>query len=999
MKTTKQPTPNPSREGNCNQRASANQAPLPGGAGGGFLRAVTILLCVLALLPLAVRAASNELSSALQTGLFEEEANRNLPAAIESYEKVAKQFDQNRALAATAIFRLGEVNRKLGKTNEAAAFYQRILREFTDQDTLAKLSQQNLAGMGAPGTREPANPATNVQPTNDALLLQRLKGLSRDELRQVIPTILPDSSLTRLIDREAETEAEWARLTLSYSPDHPDVKAKEASLKSLRDKIDERISALMKALEIRASLVSMTNAPSASSPAITAVLDEEETEIRRIQAMIQNSPDLINASKSTPGGSTPLITAAAKGQLRVVTFLLDHGADISLKSNGQTALHVAAAAGHKAMVELLLSRNAAVDARDNADWTPLYDVAQRGYRAVAEALLAHKADVNARASDGRTPLHRASDPGDPAMITLLLANGADINAADAKGKTPLITAAMNRRNAKAIEALIAAKARLDAADDGGRTALSYAAELGQAENVKLLLAAKADPNAGKVNLPLHCAIKSTSAGIVEALLKAGADANRVCKVTWAVQVFGGSTYGNPEIAPLALAAAEPRLDVIKPLLAAKADPNSKRVDGVPIIFSALNDAELMKAFLDAGAKPNVDDGSGNHRTPLSNASDPKVISLLLGAGADPEVNLPLINAANAGSLPVAEALLKGGANPNAVTAWNGKTALHYATENKNSEMVNLLLKYKADVNARNNQGLTPLDYAKGVDQVTGLPIGFSPVAPPVPVMPGRLRSSSTPSAEPAAVAELLRQHGGLADLPKLDRIEVRRPASGFSKVVFTKSTNEWNSFTLMDAVLNLFSYEVPRPGSPGNTFEQRVAEIMRRQQGTHLPFPDLRRIVVVRSNSKPGQPAQRIPVNLCNATGAVDCTKDIPLLFGDLVEIPEREHTLTEATTGLTSEEAKQIAECRKGVVQLVVRSTSVRLTLWPVAGESTIGSVLATTEARNALFSSSDLTRVKVTRRESGNAKPKVWVVDCSVPDAPDLWLRDGDVIEVPEK
>jgi hypothetical protein len=49
---------------------------------------------------------------------------------------------------------------------------------------------------------------------------------------------------------------------------------------------------------------------------------------------------------------------------------------------------------------------------------------------------------------------------------------------------------------------------------------------------------------------------------------------------------------------------------------------------------------------------------------------------------------------------------------------------------------------------------------------------------------------------------------------------------------------------------------------------------------------------------------------------------------------------------------------------------------------------------------SSSDLTRVKVTRRESASAKPKVWVVDCSLPDkAPDLWLRDRDVVEVPEK
>ena len=44
-----------------------------------------------------VRAATNDLASALQKGLFEEEANHNLDA----------QFDKDRKLAATAIFRLG----------------------------------------------------------------------------------------------------------------------------------------------------------------------------------------------------------------------------------------------------------------------------------------------------------------------------------------------------------------------------------------------------------------------------------------------------------------------------------------------------------------------------------------------------------------------------------------------------------------------------------------------------------------------------------------------------------------------------------------------------------------------------------------------------------------------------------------------------------------------------------------------------------------------------
>ena len=95
--------------------------------------------CVLALilLPLGLPAVTNDLTSALQKGLFEEEANHNLEAAAQAYQAVSARFDQDRKLAATAIFRLGEGYRKQGKTNEATAQYERIVREFSDQPTLA----------------------------------------------------------------------------------------------------------------------------------------------------------------------------------------------------------------------------------------------------------------------------------------------------------------------------------------------------------------------------------------------------------------------------------------------------------------------------------------------------------------------------------------------------------------------------------------------------------------------------------------------------------------------------------------------------------------------------------------------------------------------------------------------------------------------------------------------------------------------------------------------
>src|ERR1035441_628010 len=138
----------------------------------------TLLCAALCLLAWPARAATNDVTTALQRGLFEEEANQNLGAAIQAYQTVANQFDKDRKLAATAIFRLGECYRKQGNTNDAATQYERILREFSDQPTLVTLSRQSLAGMGG----APPAPAA---PTMSDAARQEQKRLLQEEMKLV----------------------------------------------------------------------------------------------------------------------------------------------------------------------------------------------------------------------------------------------------------------------------------------------------------------------------------------------------------------------------------------------------------------------------------------------------------------------------------------------------------------------------------------------------------------------------------------------------------------------------------------------------------------------------------------------------------------------------------------------------------------------------------------------------------------------------------------------
>src|ERR1039458_10093018 len=159
-----------------------------------------MLLCAaLCLLAWPARAATNDVTSAIQRGLFEEEANQNLGAAIQAYQTVANQFDKDRKLAATAIFRLGECYRKQGNTNDAATQYERILREFSDQPTLVTLSRQSLVGMGS-ASPAPAAPAMSdtARQEQKRLLEEEIKLVEKQlesQQKQVQVGVIPPDGL------------------------------------------------------------------------------------------------------------------------------------------------------------------------------------------------------------------------------------------------------------------------------------------------------------------------------------------------------------------------------------------------------------------------------------------------------------------------------------------------------------------------------------------------------------------------------------------------------------------------------------------------------------------------------------------------------------------------------------------------------------------------------------------------------------------------------------
>jgi len=130
-----------------------------------------------------------------------------------------------------------------------------------------------------------------------------------------------------------------------------------------------------------------------------------------------------------------------------------------------------------------------------------------------------------------------------------------------------------------------------------------------------------------------------------------------------------------------------------------------------------NDLAMADLLLRAGANAKAANEFG--ATPLYAAAahpDPAMAEKLLAAGADPNAPLmsgetPLMEASRRGNLATVRVLLSKNANPNARESNGGQNALMWAVSQRQSAVVEELIKHGADVQAGSKTGFTPLMFA------------------------------------------------------------------------------------------------------------------------------------------------------------------------------------------------------------------------------------------------------------------------------------------------
>lgn len=544
-------------------------------------------------------------------------------------------------------------------------------------------------------------------------------------------------------------------------------------------------------------------------------------------------------------GLTALMHAVKAGAPPVVRLLVPRSNPNAQSSMGWTALMLASEHPNEALVPLLLPASVAVlNRRNQAGQTALMLAAHAGQPLNVAALLNAGADAGLRDARGHTALHLAAQNGQAESVALLATSAEHVLLRDAKGSMPLDLALKGHRLAAAA-VLIARMPTTTAATAlnrameqdptvygrfegqfpienlvtprtqwGGQQALDLkdvrlrrAAQVGDVDTVRALLAHGADPHRGETGHPLDGLDALTLACLgVDTVQTATVPAPiaAVRNVVRALLDAGASPDGTgAAMTPVLAACQNHRWEVVTDLLDAGASPNAYRH------FSAEPEAierqrmTLLHRFL-------LHEGDGHRTLPARSPGQRlAVVRSLLDAGVDPNARfndrhrhredvsaLLLAVEGLAQDLPVIEALLDAGAHPDPWCRWttvpavagrlpsipNGAgpgptcvetrwTPLAAAASAGQVEVCRLLVERGARLHHRLDQEAPPR-YYKGPSLQGGDPI------------------PREPNGQGVSIVELLHQGGWLSVAAYLENLVLRRtlgdvsgaqPSSGRSR--------------------------------------------------------------------------------------------------------------------------------------------------------------------------------------------------------------------------
>ncbi|XP_033217235.1 ankyrin-1-like [Belonocnema kinseyi] len=448
---------------------------------------------------------------------------------------------------------------------------------------------------------------------------------------------------------------------LVNSENTDDLQSPHSCLKSVHTKVEEDI------------MIHGTNLEDINT-LLHAALIMKQKEI--VQVLLNHGFD---ANADNESRRKPIYYAYKYNDLDVCKHLLAHGVCINSKINHDfNLLHMAVENRDEKFVRFVLNQGADVNATTNDNSTSLHIASRNGCERIVKLLLKHNADVHIKDNKGFTSLHEASKQGNERIVKLLLRKGSDVDAITHCMSTSLHFAVLYSQDS-VLPLLLKYGANVNAKDSKNKSALCYAADVGNTFAARLLLNKNIDFNE-----------KSHKLAICLAVLGNLVEHNNIVEMF----LFRGFTITPQDFNEFQ----------IPEHLHSKYISDCHREEYVTILKNLLQREPSTNGFFEYQVlRHSIEKGFL------------KIVKDMLRY--DVNINVPLEEcctllhiAVKNGQIWIAEELLKRGANPNGIDI-RGRTPLHTSVLSNFTEVVAFFIKYKVDLEARDEDGKTALHLA------------------------------------------------------------------------------------------------------------------------------------------------------------------------------------------------------------------------------------------------------------------------------------------------